>query len=376
VINEEPFFPKFDAVSSLRLRGAFGRSGLRPNNRDALLYFEPRAARGGSTELSGVTIGGLGRRDLKPEIISETEFGLDATLFRSRVTAELTYFDKQSRDALIRRRLGASVGRTEDRFENIGRVQNRGVEWLLNGALVDVPRVRWNATIQGSTIHNQLLSFGDTSIAPIIFGSESSQQHRPGYSLGGYWGIPVDSVADVNTNGEIDIDEVFTGSEERFLGNSIPSLQGSFSSDVTLFNVVRLSALADYRGGYKLYNASEVFRCQVFICQGVNDPDASLFEQGRSVAAINGIYAPYVENARFVKLREIAVTLLAPPDLARRFKASALSLTLAGRNLGTWSNYTGLDPEVSSTGQTNFSSSDFLSQPQVRYFTARLNVGF
>ena len=381
VLNEEPFFPQVAAVGSLRLRAAYGRSGLRPNNRDALLFFEPQAARAGTVELSGVSIAGLGRRDLKPEIVSETELGFDAGLFGTRLNVEFTYFDKESRDALILRRLPASLGRTaaefeNSRFENLGSVQNRGVEWLLSSALLDRPNVRWNATVQGSTIHNKLLSFGDTSIAPIIFGAEASQQHRPGYSLGGYWGIPVDSAVDVNANNQIDLDEVFFGTEERFLGNSIPTRQGSVSSDVTLFGTVRLSALADYRGGYKLYNASEVFRCQVFICRGVNDPGESLAEQTRAVAAVNGIYSPYVEDASFVKLREVAVTLIAPTTLARRVRASALSFTVAGRNLGTWTDYTGLDPEVNSSGQRNFDASDFLSQPQVRYFTARLKVGF
>ncbi len=58
------------------------------------------------------------------------------------------------------------------------------------------------------------------------------------------------------------------------------------------------------------------------------------------------------------------------------FRASRLSLTLAGRNLWTITDYSGVDPEVNAFAQDNFATSDFESQPQVRYWTARLNVGF
>jgi len=51
-------------------------------------------------------------------------------------------------------------------------------------------------------------------------------------------------------------------------------------------------------------------------------------------------------------------------------------LTLAGRNLHTWTNYSGLDPEVNAGAQSNFSTADFLTAPQVRYFTARIALGF
>jgi len=51
-------------------------------------------------------------------------------------------------------------------------------------------------------------------------------------------------------------------------------------------------------------------------------------------------------------------------------------LTLAGRNLHTWTKYSGLDPEVNAGAQSNYSTADFLTAPQVRYFTARIALGF
>ena len=77
-----------------------------------------------------------------------------------------------------------------------------------------------------------------------------------------------------------------------------------------------------------------------------------------------------------MKLRELSVTLLAPTDWARRLRAAGLSLTLAGRNLATWTDYTGFDPELNFNGTSNFSTADFLTQPPVRYFTARLSASW
>jgi hypothetical protein len=82
------------------------------------------------------------------------------------------------------------------------------------------------------------------------------------------------------------------------------------------------------------------------------------------------------EPGWFIKMRELSVTLNAPDRWARQFRASRLSLTLAARNLFTITDYSGVDPEVNAFGQDNFAASDFESQPQVRYYTARLNLSF
>ena len=376
VIAEEPWFPKSSVVSSLRLRGAFGRNGLRPSNRDALRYFTALPARSSSTELSGLDITGLGLPGLKPEIITETEFGFDANFFGGRVNTEVSYFDKTSKDALISRTTPASLGTVTSRFENIGEVNNRGLEWLVGGALVRNDAVLWNASVSGSTIRNKLTKLG-AGIAPIIFGLDDGQQHREGYALAGYWARPIVGFEDADGDGQIGFGEVEIGDTLSYLGGTIPKNQGALSSDITFFNRVRVNALLDYRTGYKLYNASESFRCGFFTCRGIQDPAAPAAEQAAAVATVeSGTFAGYVEDASFAKLRELSVTLFAPQSLAARLRSTALSLTLSGRNLATFTDYTGLDPEVNSGGQLNFSSFDFLSQPQVRYFTARLNLTF
>jgi hypothetical protein len=91
---------------------------------------------------------------------------------------------------------------------------------------------------------------------------------------------------------------------------------------------------------------------------------------------VYGLETGYFEDASFVKLREVSLTYSAPTEWARRLGASTLAFTVTGRNLATWTNYTGVDPELNNSGQTNFSTADFLTQPPVRYFLFRVNMTF
>jgi hypothetical protein len=86
--------------------------------------------------------------------------------------------------------------------------------------------------------------------------------------------------------------------------------------------------------------------------------------------------AGYVEDSKYTKLREVSVSFLAPREWANRARAGELRLTFAGRNLKTWTDYTGFDPEVNSTPGNLFSTSDFLTQPPLRVFSARLTASF
>ncbi len=83
-----------------------------------------------------------------------------------------------------------------------------------------------------------------------------------------------------------------------------------------------------------------------------------------------------MEDADFIKLRELSLTYDAPAKWSSYIGASSVSLTIAGRNLATWTRYTGLDPELNEGGQNNFTTADFLTQPPVRYWIVRANISF
>lgn len=376
VVSEEPFFPRPRALTSLRLRAAYGRSGLRPGVTDALRFFSPVTARRDSLEQGGVTVGNLGDPDLRPERTGEFETGLDLNSFDSRANLELTYYDKRSSDALVLVPNPPSSGYPAQ-YRNLGAVSNRGFEALLTLVPVRTGAFGWTSTFNFSANRNRLTKLGLPS--PVVFAG-GRQRHQVGYPLGGYWDRVITGYT--ATNGVVDPNSLTYSDTAVYLGSSLPTRTLGWTNDVTLFSWLRASALVDYKGGFRQYNSSEDFRCELARCRGLNDPAAPADEQARAIASnVEGLASEWIEKADFVKLREVSLTGTLPTRYARFVRARALSVTVAGRNLRTWSKYSGVDPEVNSVGvnapgASNFAQSDFLSQPQVRYLTARLNVSF
>jgi len=382
VVGEEPFFPQWNWLNSLRLRTAYGKSGRQPNFRDAITFYNPVAIAKNGEDVPGVSVGGTGNPDLRPEVSAEFEAGLDAGLFDGRANVEFTYYHKTTSDALVARRLAPSLGASQTQFVNLGKVQNTGYEAMLRALVFESEPASFEITFTGSINHNKLLDLGEVNgspITPIIFGlGANTQRHQNGYPLGGYWQQPIKSWSDANGDGIIAPDEIVLGDTAEYLGTPYPTRELAIAPKITFLKYFQLSGLVDYRGGFKLYNGTEDFRCATFAtCRAINDPTAPLWEQARAVADFEfGTVAGYVEDASFTKLREIALTVSAPSAWAERAGLSGLSLTLAGRNLATWTDYTGADPEVNYAGQSNFNQADFLTQPPVRYYTARVNVNW
>jgi TonB-dependent starch-binding outer membrane protein SusC len=92
-------------------------------------------------------------------------------------------------------------------------------------------------------------------------------------------------------------------------------------------------------------------------------------------AARRGTPVGFLEDGGFTRLREVAVTVAAPPALLKLSGAQTLDLVVSGRNLVTWTDYSGLDPEVNFTGSADpISSGEWLTQPNPRVWTVRLVV--
>jgi TonB-dependent starch-binding outer membrane protein SusC len=329
------------------------------------------------TDVGGVTVGSVGNDSLKPERTREIEAGFDADLLSQKVHLEATYYDKDSRDALVLVPIAPDVGVTATRIDNLGEVSNKGVELLLTAQVIDRPDVSWRVTASAWGNRNRVLSVGPGN-TPIIFGlGGSSQRHQVNYPAGGYWGTPY-TFKDANHDGLINpFTEITLGDSDTFQGSSVPTHGGTLSTEVTLLKHFQLYGLLDGRWGNKLDNATEAFRCGFVLCRAMRVPGTSLADQAAADATFfYGIETGYYQDAGFVKLRELSVTYLAPTEWASRIGASTLSFTVSGRNLVTWTNYRGVDPELNDIGQFNYSVADFFTQPPVRYFTGRVNVTF
>jgi TonB-dependent starch-binding outer membrane protein SusC len=384
VVSEEPWFPIANSplLNNLRLRAAWGRSGLRPRFRDAITYYAPEAVRVGGAEVAAVTLAGTGNVGLRPEIATELEVGFDVGLIRDRLGLEFTYYNKTSDDALVQRRLPPSLGLTTSRFENIGSVNNRGVEALINARVLQQRNVRWELTLTGSTNRNELVELGE-GIEPIILsGVRSEQRHQPGFPLGGFWGRPL-SFQDRNNDGLLQIDEVSLGDTAVYLGSVFPKREASLITNLTLFNWLNVSALMDHKGGHVQHNFTRFDRCAwEMLCEATYLRSGGDLRDQAGIIAYN-ILTPgqntvaWLEKADFVKLREVSVSMTAPGAWTNRFGMNNLRLTLAGRNLKTWTDYKGFDPEVNSSGpEANFLTYDYYTTPPLRYMTARIDFNF
>jgi TonB-dependent starch-binding outer membrane protein SusC len=375
VLSDESFFNTGDWLSSLRVRAAWGDSGVQPGTNDALRFFLPIAATvDGGQNVTGVTFGGVGNSDLKPERSREYEFGFDAEMYEGRLGVEATYFNKKTQDALVLRQLPPSLGVGAGRFENLGSVKNTGLELAINARVLQSASASFDLDVVGTFSDNELTKLGE-GIPPVIFGV---QRHSVGTPLGGYWDEPILGFSDSNGDGLIGKDEVQVGDTAVYLGTPFATKDISVRGSLNLFsNRIVVTALLNYRGGQRLYNNTGAWRNGNSNTQELNDPNASLEDQARAVASkFLGTNAGYIEDASFTRLRELSLTFNAPQAWAGSLGASRVGFTVSGRNLGLWTDYSGLDPEISSAGQGNFTAQEFLSQPPTRLWTARVNVTF
>ncbi len=184
-------------------------------------------------------------------------------------------------------------------------------------------------------------------------------------------------------NADAALNEVFVGDSAIFRGYSSPRYTLTATPGLELANrKLRIQALFDYRGGNLYYNNTERIRCvSRQNCNGLMNPDASFAEQAMVVATrdhpsktLDGFFQP----GSFVKLREVSATFTAPESFVSRLRgARSLSLTASARNVKTWTNYRGVDPETDFTAsETSNTPQDFQTVGPPSYFIFRLNVGF
>jgi TonB-linked SusC/RagA family outer membrane protein len=389
VVHEEPWFPSLGALSNFRIRAAYGKSGLRPDYQTATrVYNTASAVVDGGIE-TGFVVTNFGNSELKAEVTREFEFGGDLGLFDDRVSFEVTHYNKRSENALVARTIAPSFGGPTTQYFNLGSVSNTGFEVALRTQPVRRRNLEVNLDATLSTNNNKLLSFGDSTVSPISIGT--LQWHVEGYPVGSYFTAAYE-YNDDNNDGLMQATEVnrLPNAEQTdsalglsFFGSPLPKREMSFNADIRVFGFARLSALVDHKGGQKLFNFTRRDRCATSATQAFCAErwltGTSLEDQAAIIAVLKPISsAGFIEDASFTKLREVAVTLTAPTSLTRRFgfREDGLSLTLAGRNLKTWTDYRGFDPEVNATGTTNLNAQDYYSVPPPRSLVARIDVNF
>ncbi len=377
VASDETFFTRPSWMDQVRLRSAYGASGVQPGTTDAVPFYSATTARGESADLPALVFSTLGNRNLKPERSTELELGIDGTFFNNRLSAEITHYKKLSRDALISRGLPPSLGTgSTSRFENLGEVSNTGWETLISAQLIQREAFGWNVLVNGAANVNRIESLGGLP----AFGG-TTQRQREGFPLNGWWARTLTGYSDTNADGIITLPEITVSDTVAYIGSPLPLREWSITNGVDLFrNRVRLSAMIDYKGGHKIYNNTERIRCASRNnCEGLISPTASLFKQARTVMVrehVSRSVAGFIEDGDFIRFRELSLSMTSPEGWAGRILGSrTVSATLSARNLGMfWTKYTGVDPEAFAT--TGDAPSEFQAFAPTTYYALRFSFGF
>lgn len=385
VVSEEPFW-SVPGVSTLRLRAAYGQSGQQPDAFAALTTYRPVPRANGTP---AITPEAIGNSALEPERGVEIEAGFEAGFLADRITLDFTYYDQTVRNALLQTQTAPSNGFAGVRLENVGELQNRGIELLLDALAVDTRVVDWGLTLNVAFNDNEVVDVGgDREFIPSTFRG----RHQEGFPAFSWFDQRI-VAAEFDANGNVINARCDGGTGQGgvepggpavacdeapavFLGQAVPKWTGSVSTNVVLFDRLRLYGLVDFNAGFKQYNNTYGLRCSFGqTCELNFFPER--FDP-RTVASfqLDGSYDADIQTADFAKLRELSVQYVLPSRWLDPLGLSRATVTVAGRNLAIFSSWSGLDPEGYQIGRPDRIGRQGLNAPAPTQVVTKLALTF
>jgi len=382
VVSEEPFW-HVGFVNTLRLRSAYGQSGQQPASFAAIRTYLPIA---GAGDVASGTPQFVGNPDLGPERGRELEIGFEAGLFNDRLGIDFTYYNHRTKDAIVASNVAPSTGFPGIKFVNAGEVQNKGIEFMIRGRPLDTRPVDWDLSFNLATNDNEVVSLGIPGITFIATGFLPNR-HQPGYPIGAYFQRRIVSAALDATGRAINVmcDPGPGGTAplpcaqapQVFIGPNVPKAFGAVSSTFTLFDRLRVYASLDFKLGHYLFEAQRLIGCLGGRSAITNFPERyDPAEVAECQMGLGFVHDGLIQKDSYAKLREISVSYSLPSRLARMLKAHSGLVSLAARNIKTFTGWDGLDPEVfvSDGFLVGGHNQDVLPMPFV--FTGSLRLSF
>ena len=399
---------RYPFLTALKLRAAYGESGKQPITFSALQTYESATGPGDVPTVTQLTIG---NPDLGPERSKEIELGFDVGAFDDRIGAEVTYYRKKTVDAILNREIAGSIGVPGSQPFNAGSIRNSGLELLLRAAPVVRNNINWDMTFGWATNDNEIEDLGtpqaildlrkltqcganpapDCVVEDFVLASAGTMppRHQVGYPIGSYFNKRITSatITAAGTATDIMCDDGKGGSIACasapfvFLGRTTPKIEGSFSNTLTLMKNIRVSALVDFKRDYVKIDGSQRFRCVInrrchewYFPQEYDPKLIASLKAGTDVLPDG-----YINDASYTKLREVAVQYTLPQRFSNFGRFSRAVIGIAGRNLHTWTDYPGLDPEAFFLGGSRgggFSLFDQTTNPQATQWVVNLNLSW
>ena len=368
-VSKYYIFPRFSgayrfqslmgAGSELKLRASYGETGNQPLFGQKFTLLNTPQLGGGN----GFTVAGnAGSPNIEPERLKEWEGGFDASFLNGRATLEATYYNRHTTNLLLQRVPAPSSGFATQIF-NGGEIQNKGFELVAGYAPIqrgDVTLLfRSTFTTNRSKVLHlpvpgfrpPLSGFGGLGVTFIQEGQSLSQIKAFAYDA---TGTPTATIVKV--------------------GDASPDYRIGITSDLT-WKSFSFGTVWDYQHGGDIINLTSFLYVDSQL-----SPDFGTPAYTTKLNAYNdGVMTPFIEDASFLKLREVSVGWLVPQRVtgALGLGVRDVRLGLSGRNLKTWTNYSGLDPEVANLGDAAIRNNlDVAPYPPSRSFFFTLAVGF
>ena len=256
---------------------------------------------------------------------------------------------------------------------------------------MDLRPFGWDVHVNLSTNSGdiQKLNGRDTTIVV------GSVQHRIGYPAASWFrervvsarydaalGRAVDAVCDNGAGGTTPCFNAqgVVVAPRVFLGRTTPNFEGSLQSTFRILRNMRLQAMIDRKSGFAKWDNNLRIRCQIFYtCLEYLDPvgqktdPKDLVQMQTSATLVDFV----VKDASFTRLREVALGVDVPERFTRRLiGARSLGINIAARNLKTWTDYTGLDPEVMFQGGSIAFQFEQDQIPHPRQFITTINLKY
>jgi len=418
-LAEELFIKELDLFSELKLRGSWGITG-----NQAITPFQTlaRMASGGNYPYNGNDNTDLGfyimsaaNPSLKWENTTQTDLGVDIGLFNDRLQFTADVYTKTTRDLLLSRELPGYTGLSSV-IDNVGSVQNRGLELSISGDPVR-GQFRWNTGFNISFNRNKVLDLGgldkisyrttmggygvNSNFMFLVEGEPFGQMYGYGYegtwsekdaaTAAGYGQLPGDpKYTDLNKDGAIDTKDL------KVIGNAFPDYIFGWTNRLTYKNFELTFLIQGTQGNdifnqarIRLENPSEAVSTRILDRWTPQNQDTDipaftdqLTRQGAGLTSkvyISGDQrlSRWVEDGSYIRLKNITVGYDLPAGLMKKIRLTKAKIFVTGANILTITKYTGYDPEVSAyTANDAQLGVDLSSYPTFKSVTFGVNLSF
>lgn len=421
-----------DFLSFARLRAAWGVTGRQPppfSNISAYtkgFFGDGWLGDGIQSIYTGqegvVREGTAGNPEISPERETEYELGLDVAVLDERLSLGLTYYDRQTKDAIVEKPVPTSTGYFA-RYENAASWWNKGWELTMDAFPVRTDDFSWSIGGQWSTNESCVTSLGgagDLGIAgfvgsqvSLVAPSDPSRAEATCHPWGVFFtddfvrfgrgevvdGVNIDDAYPNGASGAIYIGAdgfPVYDSDLSVTGDPNPDWMAGIRSSFTFRNRLRVTTLFDIRQGQQAWNGTKGAlyyfgtHADTEEMHGVGTPHTfegagpgagtevmlnwNTWTVGGIGSGFTGPASQFIEDASYIKLREISVSYTLDPDWLAPLGFTAADVTVAGRNLVTWTDYSGIDPENNLWGNSAGRGIDYFNNPQSRSWVFGLSL--